>query len=43
MLFPKAKSMIIPIIVPIWRKDGLHSVRMLEKLEELFLVDGPAS
>ncbi len=43
MLFPKVKSKIIPIIVPIWRKDGLHSVRMLEQVEEIFLVDGSAS
>lgn len=43
MLFPKAKSKIIPIIVAIWRKDGLHYVRMLEKEEEIFLFDGPAS
>ncbi len=49
MLFPKVKSKIIPIIVPIWRKDGLHSVRIQAsnsiwlQVEEMFLVDGSAS
>lgn len=38
------KSKIIPIIVPIWRKNGLHCAQTLEKkVEEIVLVDGPAS